>query len=256
MDKNKLKVCYCFPDSLNLHGDLGNMMAFEKVTKLLGAEFESERLYSFYDDFTLADYDILFFSPGELKTALIMADVLRPKKEMFEEFLAKGKHIIVVGTTIALFGGKVTRKDGKTYEGLGIVDITSKERDITYSNDEVYTAELYGDSFEVYGGQIQMIDLDIHDGTPLGEVSYGYGNIHKKDEGLVKDGFIFTNALGPVFVKNPYFAAKIIVDALRKKGCTLPLEIPEFAFEDASNKRIADFIKVKIEKYDQSRLEK
>ncbi len=256
MESNKLKMCYCFPDSLNLHGDLGNMMAFEKVTKLLGAEFEFSRINSFYDDFSFDEYDILFFSPGELRTAIIMADVLRPKKSMFEEFLAKGKHIIVVGTTIALFGEDIIRQDGSSHQGLGIVDISIKERKITYSNDEVFTASLYGDKFDVYGGQIQMIDVDIKDGTPLGEVSYGYGNIHKTDEGLIKDGFIFTNSLGPVFVKNPYFAAKIIVDALRKKGCTLPLQIPEFAFEDASNKRIADFIKVKIEKYDQSRLEK
>ncbi len=256
MEKNKLKLCYCFPDSLNLHGDLGNMMAFEKVTKLLGAEYEFSRINSFYDDFSFDEYDILFFSPGELKTAIIMADVLRPKKDMFSEFLSKGKHIIVVGTTIALFGNDILRQDGNVYQGLGIADISVKERKITYSNDEVFTASLYGETFDVYGGQIQMIDVDIKSGTPLGKVSYGYGNDHNEDEGLVKDGFIFTNALGPVFVKNPYFAAKIIVDALRKKGCELALDIPEFAFEERSNERIADFIKVKLEKYDQSRLEK
>lgn len=256
MDKNTLKLCYCFADSLNLHGDLGNIMAFERVTKLLGAEFEFSRINSFYDEFTLDEYDVLFFSPGELKTAITMANVLRERKNLFEEYLEKGKHIVVVGTTIALFADEIKRIDGSEHKGLGIVNAGIKERKITYSNDEVFTASLYGDEFEVVGGQIQMIDVDIKDNTPLGKVSYGYGNCHKEDEGIVKDGFIFTNSLGPVFVKNPDFAARIIMKALVNKGSDLQMSMPEFALEKRSNERINDFIKVKIEKYDASRLEK
>ena len=256
MEKNTLKLCYCFADSLNLHGDLGNIMAFEKVTKMLGAEFDFSRINSFYDDFTIDEYDILFFSPGELRTAINMASVLKEKRDMFVDYLDKGKTIIVIGTTIALFSKNILRSDGKVYPGHDIVDVSIRERNITYSNDEVFTMNLYGNELKIYGGQIQMADVLIHDEQSLGKVTYGYGNCHKEDEGLVKNGFIFTNALGPVFVKNPAFAASIIIKILKDKGSDLELTMPEFAFEDASNKRIQDFIDLKIEKYDASRLEK
>ena len=138
MEKNTLNFCYCFADSLNLHGDLGNVMAFEKVTKLLGADFNFRRINSFYEDFSFDGCDILFFSPGELKTLITMASVLKPKKDMFEAFVNNGGMIIVVGTSIALFAKNIIRTDGKVYAGLDLVDVSIRERNDIFQRRSVY----------------------------------------------------------------------------------------------------------------------
>lgn len=254
--KDKLNLCYCFPDSFNLHGDRGNMLAFERVCKLLDVEFNFRRVNSFKEKLDFSGDDILFFSPGELRVALGVCRDLQPQRSVFSDYLDAGKTIVVVGTSIALFAKNIVRLDGSVHSGLDLINLGCRERKITYSNDEVFTTTLYGEEMEIVGGQIQMIDILINNETPLGTVSYGYGNSHKDDEGAVKNGLIFTNALGPVFVKNPRFTAAIIIDALRKKGVSREFEIPEFALEAKSNERIKDFIRLKIEKYDASRLEK
>ena len=62
-----------------------------------------------------------------------------------------------------------------------------------------------------------MVDVNINDETPLGKIKYGFGNIGKSDEGVIKNNVIFTNCLGPFIVKNPWFAEMCIRDICNNK---------------------------------------
>ena len=255
MSNNTLKFLSFFPDSFNLHGDRGNVLAFEKVSKMLGLEFEFEKLDSFSKEVNFLDYDIIFVSPSEVRTCEGLSRRLFSYKDKIREYIEKGKIIIVVGTSICLFAKQTTRMDGSVFEGFALAEVECKERKITYSNDVVFTTEAFGEKIEVVGGQIQMVDVLSDENYALGEVTYGYGNCHKKDEGYIKDGFIFTNSLGPVFVKNPRLAEMVIKKAMLVKGEQVDKQIDGFEFEEKSNCEIKKFIKKKIEVYDASRLE-
>ncbi|MFA0814953.1 MAG: hypothetical protein ACC608_04115 [Anaerofustis sp.] len=249
-----IRMTYLYPDSFNLHGDRGNMMAFERITGMMGAKFEYEKIDSFDSPLSFDKTDILFVSPGELRTCEGIAKLLRDRRDPFAQYLNRGGTMVVIGTSIALFAKETKRLDGTVFEGLRLVESTCSERNITYSNDEVYACERFGEPMQIVGGQIQMIDVLRNGEEALGRVSYGYGNCHGEDEGIVKDRLYFTNALGPVFVKNPRFAAALLRDILEDKtGARLAL--PEFALEEKSNAQIMEFIELKIRKYDKSRLE-
>ena len=256
MKQRNIRFTYLFPDSFNLHGDRGNAMAFERVTQRMNASFEYRKIDSFEDELNFDDTDILFVSPGELRTCEGIAKLLMPKREQFVRYQERGGTMIVVGTSIALFAKETVRMDGSRFEGLHLVDASCTERKITYSNDEVYTCERFGEPMQIVGGQIQMIDISRNGEEALGTVSYGYGNCHAEDEGIVKDRFIFTNTLGPVFIKNPWFAAEIIGNILSQNENNIEYRMPDFSLEHKSNEQIIEFINIKKEKYDKTRLEK
>ena len=84
-----------------------------------------------------------------------------------------------------------------------------------------------------------------------GKLIYGKGNNDKdQTEGAKYKNVIFTNALGPVFVKNPWYTEKIINEALKAKGCEPcePLDESFFEIERNSFKTVRRFIDQKTEK--------
>ena len=256
MSKKTMNFCYLYPDSFNLHGDRGNVFAFEKTAKLLDIDMRFQKIDSFGDKIDFDKIDVLFVSPGELRTCQGIAETITKKADNFKSYIESGKTMIVIGTTIALFAKETKRLDGTIFQGLGLVDAICKERKITYSNDEVFTTDVFGDSIEIIGSQIQMIDVYLNGETPLGKVSYGYGNCHKDDEGILKNHFYFLNTLGPVFVKNPWLAANIISEALDLDIQVFDETYPAFSLEHKSNDEIRKFIDLKIRNYDKTRLEK
>ena len=73
-----------------------------------------------------------------------------------------------------------------------------KERK-TVIGDDIYFS-INGNQ-EIIGSQIHMMDFEVNEAQALGEILYGYGNNGTKFEGARVNNLIFTNALGPVFVK-------------------------------------------------------
>ncbi|MCL1803505.1 MAG: hypothetical protein FWG30_07690 [Eubacteriaceae bacterium] len=253
---NAISLVYLYPDLLSLHGDRGNIWAFGKAAENIGINLSVSRIDSVERTGDLSGFDIVLMSPGELSTAQYLAGALKEHKAAFEEHLAKAKPMVVIGTTIAAFASECTRLDGSKFSGLGFVDASLTELSVCYSNDSVLACELFGEQMEVVGGQIQIVRVSLGKGeTPLGINEYGYGNDKGMHEGILKGSFVFTNLLGPVFVKNPWFAEAILLYAARQKGIAVEGRKAEYELERMSNDEIKRFIDIKVAKHDHSRLD-
>jgi CobQ-like glutamine amidotransferase family enzyme len=253
---NEISLAYLYPDLLSLHGDRGNIWAFEKVAANIGLSLHVSRIDSPEDAADLSAFDILFLSPGELSTARFLASALAPKRANFEEFLNSGKPMIIIGTTIAAFAGKTKRRDGTSFEGLGLVNASLTELESCYSNDAVLVCEVFGKPMEIVGGQIQIARVSLGGREqPLGRIEYGYGNDKGAYEGIRQKGLVYTNLLGPAFVKNPWFAEAILSYAAQQKGMEALPRMDEYDLERQSNEEIKRFVKMKIERYDKTRLD-
>ena len=96
-----------------------------------------------------------------------------------------------------------------------------------------------------------MMDISLAAGQkPFGKLVYGYGNDGGIYEGAQKGGVIFTNALGPVLVKNPWLTLSLIRMALirrlpDKNPDTLRFDSKLFDLELASAKAIRSFNQTK-----------
>ena len=235
MENNKLNIAWCYPDMLSLHGDRGNIMALKKVGELLDLDVTINKIETYNTKIDFDNTDILFFNVGELKLVETIGNVLNSQLESIKEYVEKGKMIIGIGTTGAVLGKSVTRVDGSCVKGLGFIDMDCKERDMIYGDDVIF--ELVADSnMKIAANQIQMIDTKVNNpDLALGKVIYGHGNNGEDEfEGARYKNVIFTNALGPVLVKNPWFAESLIKDAMKAKGVNIDekeFEIERNSFE-------------------------
>ena len=97
--------------------------------------------------------------------------------------------------------------------GLGLLDMKAEERKFVWGDDLHF--RLLDSKQEILGSQILMADIKAK--NPLGETIYGKGNNDGKAEGARYRNLMFTNCLGPLFVKNPWWAETILKDVAMRK---------------------------------------
>lgn len=242
---NEINLAWMYPDILNLHGERGNAQCFKYVADLLNVNLNIDRIDNIEETINFEKYDILLFNTGELKVVPTMLEFLTPQLENLKKYLSEGNYLITTGTTSAFLGNKITLLDDKTFNGLKLINVDFKERNMVIGDDIYFTLD---DETEIVGSQIQMVDININDEKPLGILKYGYGNIGDTKEGVKKDNIIFTNCLGPVFVKNPWFAEKIIRNICSKKNISISNDIkPNYEIELNSLEACKEFINKKLE---------
>ena len=163
--------------------------------------------------------------------------------DKIKEYIKNNKIIFVTGTTGALFAHNIDRLDGSSFNGLNLLDMDVKERNMVLGDDLYYKFE----KMEIMSSQIQMIDITLNKAKEFGKIIYGYGN-NGKNEGARNKNLLFTNALGPVLVKNPWLTEYLINLALKNKGLKEINKKIDFDLELKSLESAKEFINKKIEK--------
>lgn len=241
----KLNISWMYPDILNLHGDRGNLMALKKVAEEMSLEPVITRVENFKQKIDFKNTDILFFNVGEIKSVKGIVEALGTQADELKNYVESGKMVILVGATGAAFANKLTRQSGEVINGLGYLDMDCNEVEFIYGDDIHFNLEHYT-ADEVIGSQISMVDTTLVSAKPLGKLVYGKGNNGKdKLEGAVYKNVIFTNCLGPMLVKNPWFAQALIKVAMASKNVKVENKEHDFDLERKSAVCIKRFIKEK-----------
>ena len=227
---NKLTIGWMYPDILNLHGERGSVQALVRTAEALGLEAELIRVADFDDEIPFEKLDLMIFLPGEIKTLAVIREALRPREEALRAFVEQGGTVVAIGTSGLIFGREIRRLDGSRVEGFGLLDLTATERQYVWG-DDLHVC-LRENKQELIGCQIMMADVETS--APLGRTLYGRGNDGRGDEGARYKNLIYTNCLGPLFVKNPWFAEDLIKNiCLRKLGLNpgLPQDLALNSFD-------------------------
>ena len=74
---DKITVLWLYPDILNLHGDRGNLMALERIGKLMELPVEVRRVDKLTDPLPLDEADLLVLTSGEVKNMPHVIDALQ-----------------------------------------------------------------------------------------------------------------------------------------------------------------------------------
>lgn len=238
---NIIHVAWMYPDLLNLHGERGNAKALERISKKMGIKLKIERIEDLEMNVDFQKYDILLFNAGELKTIETISEVLKKQKQQLMQYIKDNKVILLTGTTGALFAYNIYRKQS-SFEGLGILSMDIQERDMVIGNDLYYRMG----NMEIMGCQIQMMDVLLKKAKPLGTILYGYGNCGDAWEGAKYKNVIFTNALGPILVKNPWFTEYLIRLACKNKGMKVTKKNIPYELELKSLESVKEFISKKV----------
>ncbi len=210
---HKLTIGWMYPDLLNLHGERGSVQALVRAAENLGLEAQVRRVEEPEGEIPLDELDLLLYLPGEIRTLAMLREALRPQEEKLKQYVEQGGTVVAIGTAGLLFGKETLRRDGSRVEGLGLLDLTAAERELVWGDD--LHVLLTDTKQELVGCQISMADVETP--TPLGRTLYGRGNNGAGAEGARYRNLIYTNCLGPLFVKNPWFAEAILKDIVLHK---------------------------------------
>lgn len=208
----KISIGWMYPNLLNLHGERGSVQALAEIGKEMGIEMEILRIEDFDDPIPYDKLDMMMFLPGEIISFSNLIPALQT--EDFRSYLERGGYVLALGTTGLMFGKSILREDGSTIQGLGYLNMTAKERKYVWGDD--LHMRINTTKQELAGSQIQMADVDAK--TPLATTIYGMGNNNTGTEGARWKNLIYTNCIGPLFVKNPWFAECILKDILLQKA--------------------------------------
>lgn len=206
----KVTIGWMYPDLLNLHGERGSVQALVRTAENLGLTAEVRRIEDPDDPVPLDELDILLYLPGEIRTLSVIREALRGREEQMRQYVEAGGTVVAIGTSGLLFGKEILRLDGSRVEGLGLLDMTARERALVWGDD--LRVLLTDTKQELVGCQISMADVETT--MPLGRTLYGRGNYGTGSEGARYKNLIYTNCLGPLFVKNPWFAETILKDVI------------------------------------------
>ena len=215
---DKITVGWMYPNLLNLHGERGSVQALEAIGKQFGIDVEVKRIEDFDDPIPFAELDLLIFLPGEITMFQHLIPALQASE--LGDYLDKGGYLLALGTTGLLFGNTITREDGSVINGLGFLGMDAKERKYVWGDDLHF--RLNDTDMELAGSQIQMADVDAK--QPLGTTIYGMGNNDTGAEGARNKNLIYTNCMGPLLVKNPWFGEYILKGILQAKGVEISAE--------------------------------
>ncbi|MBP3635277.1 MAG: hypothetical protein J6J17_02295 [Bacilli bacterium] len=239
---NTVNVAWMYPDILNLHGERANAKAFELISKKMKVKLNIDRIDDIDEKVDFDKYDILLFNPGELRVINALSNILYNQKDQLNKYIKDGKIIFITGTTGALFAKNIQRLDGEVFNGLNILDMDAKERNMVIGDDLYYTFN----KMDIMASQIQMIDITLNNVKPFANIKYGYGNNGTSVEGARYKNVIFTNALGPVLVKNPWFTEYLIKLACKNKKMKLKTNKISYDLERKSLASAKEFIDKKL----------
>lgn len=236
-----LTVNWMFPDLLWLNGDRGNLMALDRLGAQLGLDVVINRIE---DVSQIVPADLAIFGSGDLDVLATLA----AQGEELRSFLASSRRVVVFGTSVALFTRSTSRVAHPGFDGLGLLPATAAERPID--------GHEYGDDYliehapgtahpEAAGVFVKTVAVTLDPGVaPFATVRFGLDNTAT----LSNDGFdgarhgdlVWTNLLGPAFVRNPWLARALVEEAIGAQPGDLDAEWDlELASLEATRRFIA-----------------
>ena len=235
--KSRLTINHLYSKSLNIYGDLGNIIALRYLCGQLGVDLNVVNT-EIGDKLTPAD--IYFIGGGQDRDQLVVyEDLLKHKEELGRE-VERNKVFLLVCGGFQLFGDFFVDGLGNKISGLGILPMETKTPDnkvtsrsignlvvdmsgefIKHWNiDTSFSKYLVG--FENHGGQTTMnanFKMQNAKLEPIGDVVYGKGNnATDKVEGIWFKNVIGCYLHGSLLPKNPHLGVAIIKKILGDSG--------------------------------------
>lgn len=211
----EITIHHFYPDLLNTYGDIGNILAIKNRCKKRCIDVHVNNIH-LNDTPTLNKGDIVFIGGGQdFEQSLVTKDLLS-KKEMLKDFIENDGVTLCICGGYQLMGKSYTTVDGKTLEGLNILNIETISSDIRKIGNIIIKNENFNETyvgFENHAGKTY-----INDHTPLGTCLIGCGNNGEdKTEGVIYKNLIGTYIHGPLLPKNPELTDRIILNTLKQK---------------------------------------
>lgn len=207
---------WLYPDLMNLYGDRGNIIAFQKNCEWNDIGVSIKELRLGFSPQELETCDIFIMGGGQDRYQKIAAKDLRVKCEVLFEKIEEGTPGLFVCGGYQILGHSYQDAEGEIIEGLKIFAMHTENagQGRFMGNIVVKFQDQTLQGFENHGGRTYL-----HKGTqPFGQVIHGCGNNGlDKTEGAIYRNCIGTYLHGPILPKNIDFTRYLIKLTLEYK---------------------------------------
>lgn len=199
-----MTVEFLYPELCNLYGDRGNM---DYLRRCLPAEYHETPMGQ-EPWFVSHEVDLIYLCSMTERSQQRVIDALSPYRERLAELMAAGKHFLLTGNAMEVFGKTI--RDGETdLPALGLLDLTAR-RILPQRANSLFLGDFQGMKIVGYTSRFSHMESSL---PPLFTVEKGLGRSEGAAvEGIRTGGVLGTYLLGPLLVLNPDFTRWLLDD--------------------------------------------
>jgi CobQ-like glutamine amidotransferase family enzyme len=212
----KIAVGHLYPDYLNIYADRGNMAVLSVRAAARGHELAVTPIG--IGDEIPTGIDLFYIGGGQDREQELIAPDLSAKAEALHGAIEHGSALLAVCGGYQLLGRHYTDVAGVEIPGVGLLPLHTEAGEKRMIGDVLLDCAWAGETLAGFENHAGRTILD--DGAePLGRVIHGFGNDGVTGFEGCRDGRVYGTYLhGPLLPRNPWFADRLLADALAHAG--------------------------------------
>jgi CobQ-like glutamine amidotransferase family enzyme len=213
----RITVGHLYPDYLNIYADRGNIAVLAQRASLRGHQLDV-RAIGLRDTVPAGEIDLFYVGGGQDREQALVAHDLVTKAEALHEAVAGGSAFLAVCGGYQLLGRSYRDVAGDELPGIGLLPLRTVAAEQRMIGDVLLDCAWAGETlagFENHAGRTLLDD----GAEPLGRVISGFGNDGSSGAEGCRQGSVYGTYLhGPLLPRNPWFADRVLADALSHAG--------------------------------------
>jgi CobQ-like glutamine amidotransferase family enzyme len=218
----RIVVGHLYPDYLNIYADRGNIAVLAERARARGHELEV-RSIGMGDPVPGGQIDLFYVGGGQDREQELVAHDLAAKAEPLRAEVEDGAAFLAVCGGYQLLGRFYVDVAGTELPGIGLLPLHTVAGDRRMIGDVLLDCEWAGETLAGFENHAGRTILD-EGAQPLGRVVSGFGNDGRSGyEGCRYRRVYGTYLHGPLLPRNPWFADRVLEDALAHAGVDVTL---------------------------------
>jgi CobQ-like glutamine amidotransferase family enzyme len=211
----KIRVGHLYPDYLNIYADRGNIAVFAERARARGHVLDV-RAISIGDAVPVGGIDLFYVGGGQDREQALVASDLAAKAEPLRTAVEDGAAFLAVCGGYQLLGRFYRDVEGVELPGIGLLPLHTVAGRRRMIGDVLLDCSWAGEDrtlagFENHAGRTHLDES----AEPLGRVVAGFGNDGETEvEGCRWLRVYGTYLHGPLLPRNPWFADRLLAEAL------------------------------------------
>ncbi len=224
----KIRVGHLYPDYLNIYADRGNIAVLAQRAARRGHELDVCAI-GMREPVPVSEIDLFYVGGGQDREQALVAHDLVTKAAPLHEAVAAGAAVLAVCGGYQLLGRSYRDVAGTELPGIGLLPLHTIAGERRMIGDVLLDCAWAGQTLAGFENHAGRTLLD-EGAEPLGRVISGFGNDGASGYEGCRTGAVYGTYLhGPLLPRNPWFADRILADALAHAGG--PTELAPLADE-------------------------
>ncbi len=212
-----IRVGHLYPDYLNIYADRGNIAVLAERARRRGHELDVQAI-GMGDAVPAGEIDLFYIGGGQDREQELVAPDLAGKAQQLQAAVDGGAAFLAVCGGYQLLGRSYVDVAGNDLPGVGLLPLHTVAGDRRMIGDVLLECAWAGQTLAGFENHAGRTILD--DGAePLGRVVSGFGNDGRSGFEGCRAGRVYGTYLhGPLLPRNPWFADRLLEEALAHAG--------------------------------------